>query len=882
MKEQLRKLLGVLVIAAFLLATVNPGSVWAQDESGGGSDVEIPPEVDLQLFDESGNPVPLGSEKSSEMLKDKASAVASFVCATNPALGGEFSSLGEATAAMYECVSENEGTGQIDGALTVYAVSITGELNLTENYSGFTGVIGAGSESTRFDALFMVNGMTSNLLFQGFTLNNYVAINNHANLTLKDIVVDGDNTTQDTGIWIETSGDVTLEDVISDDSYREGINIQNANNVTMKNVKTRNNNSAGIWIEPGVSGINNVTLSQIDSRGNGWDGIGIYGYNGINNVTVTDSSISSSRDDGLYVDGANNVFISNVDSWFNDDDGIDIEGADRVTIYDANLYGNDSDGLDLQGSYGGSDLVWIDGITTMYNGDNGLDIYGPEDGNSIQNLYLNDAFVYQNGYSESSDGAWIGGVVNTSVTNSSFISNHGDQLNIDNDITYSASKTRRDDPYTVTIEDVYVDGMGYGYEGIEVGGFGQSQSVSLNNVTVKNTGDDGIFLYGNDKIDVYNVEATNNGWYCDWDYCAGLFLEDNGTINISDSTFTHNRNAGIWVDSWENPYSAYNVGISRVKANNNGIYDPQYSRKEKAEIFGYDTYGIMISDVYDTIAISNSSATGNGRGIYAQSEGVIALDHVNANNNRFEGARLVGFSGKDISNGDQPASFYLRCSSFNHNGNMRFTKQAKVAGAGLILDGGNDAILEGVNAHGNGDGSGHYDIVAMIGGELVMLEGENCKVEPVVVPQGGSGGACAVQTVNMEQGDGGKVALTGVCEGSIKLDGIVVDGLPGALPEGSTFQSGLEAGLDGGSGLLPEGGSLEVTMAVPEGVDTASLSVLFWDAGAGAWVEIPMAGNEASFSASNGGVVISGVVFNADGTVNFTVNFAGTFVVVSK
>ena len=879
MQPTFRRILGIIVIAAFLLAAVNPGSVWAQEPGDGGGDVDIPPDVDLQLFDEFGNPVPLGSEKSSEMLKEPALLVASFVCATNPALGGEFGSLTAAKMAMDACVADAGGTGQIGGALTVYAVSLAEELSLTSDYAGFSGVIGAGSGNTQFTGLSIVNTQANSMLFQGITLHDFLYLNTSGDLTLNDIVLLGGGTENDTGIDISTLGDVALEDVISDDSYDYGIEIDNAANVTLKNIKTRNNSQSGVLFYPDDR-INNVTLNQIESTGNGWEGIGFWGYgSGFNNVVATDLFLSSNYNDGLYIGQADNITINNVSSIFNGDDGIDIYDTDQAIIQNVDVGLNYEDGLVLEGSPTGADLVWLDGIDAMHNGENGLDIYSDEGSAPIQYLYINDAYVAGNGINDEYDGAWIGGVVHTSITNSTFLGNYGDQLDIDNNIYPDAIKGKAFFPFTVNIEDVYVDGMGMGYEGIEVSGYGVEQDVSLNNVTVKNTGDDGIFLYYNDQVDVYNVEATNNGWSCDWYDCAGLWLEDNNLINIGDSTFNYNRDAGIWVDNWDFGYSAYNVGINRVEANFNGISQFVLPTSKELNRIVFDAKGIEIYDVYNNVVISNTSTTGNGTGIYAETwYGTIALDQVNANLNRIEGAQLVSFSGRNTPNGDLPTTFYLRCSKFNHNGILRFDTKGRLDSAGLTMIGGYDAVLEGVSAHGNGN----YDILAMIGGELVMLEGENCKVEPVVVPQGGSGGACEAQNLNMELSNGDMANLTGLCSGSMTLDGVIADGLPGALPDGSTFQSGLTASLDGDSGLLPEGGSLEVTMAVPEGVDTANLSVLYWDAGAGAWVEVPLAGNESAFSASNGGVVISGVVFNDDGTLSFTVNFSGTFVVVSK
>ena len=604
-------------------------------------------------------------------------------------------------------------------------------------------------------------------------------------------------------------------------------------------------------------------------------------------MEIADAYLYGNGLDGSYIRDADRLQMNGVISGDNGSNGVFISDPGMVTIQNVLVADNYYDGLRLVAyTPDHTGLVWIDGITAASNGDNGLDIYGDSEyGGFIDNLFLDNANVYGNGWNiyedGYSDGTWIGNVNYTNITNSTFFGNYGDQLDINND-QYAGLKATEWIPQvsTVNIKNVTVDGMGNGYAGIEVGGFGHPQVVTLDNVSVKNTSDDGIFLYGNSKVDIKNVEATNNGWDCGWDYCAGLFLEDNGSINIANSTFNNNRNAGIWIDNWDLPFSAHDLAIYNVQTNNNGTPLPLVYEKNDINPLVYDAYGIIAYNVFDNVVISKTSAAGNGTGIYVETEyGIIALDHVNANTNRIAGAILNSGSFKLEPNGYSPeTSYYIRCSKFNHNGNTQLPAKGAKYGGGLFLSGGNDALLDNVSAHGNFDGSGNFDIIAEIGGELVMMEGENCKVVPVVV-----GGACEAQNANLELANGDKATLGGLCSGSMALNAVTADGLPGALTEGETFVDGLVTSYNGESNaLLPEGGSIVVTMTVPEGVDTANLTVLYWDAGAGAWVEVPLAGNESAFSASNGGVVISGVVFNDDGTLSFTVNFSGTFVVVSK
>ena len=139
---------------------------------------------------------------------------------------------------------------------------------------------------------------------------------------------------------------------------------------------------------------------------------------------------------------------------------------------------------------------------------------------------------------------------------------------------------------------------------------------------------------------------------------------------------------------------------------------------------------------------------------------------------------------------------------------------------------------------------------------------------------------CGYSWTELDMKPGDKARFDGFCGISASFDAVAEASLPGKLPDGYTFGSGYtESVVGAANGIIPNGGTAELSLVVPEGKTPV---VFYWDAGASKWVEVPMAGSEGSFSASDAGMqVLSGVSLSG-GMAHFTVNFTGTFIVVYK
>ncbi len=139
-------------------------------------------------------------------------------------------------------------------------------------------------------------------------------------------------------------------------------------------------------------------------------------------------------------------------------------------------------------------------------------------------------------------------------------------------------------------------------------------------------------------------------------------------------------------------------------------------------------------------------------------------------------------------------------------------------------------------------------------------------------------------TLQLENKD--MARFTGFCNHDGKLIAGNPASLPGAAPDGTQYGSALEAAayLDGAYvDVLPAGGSIQVEFFVPEELQGKELSILFWDAGKNAWVEIPVAGSEGEFDPSDEAKqVLAGASTTADGYFSASVNFSGIFMLVAK
>jgi len=98
------------------------------------------------------------------------------------------------------------------------------------------------------------------------------------------------------------------------------------------------------------------------------------------------------------------------------------------------------------------------------------------------------------------------------------------------------------------------------------------------------------------------------------------------------------------------------------------------------------------------------------------------------------------------------------------------------------------------------------------------------------------------ESVTLELDQGNQVTVTGGAGDAVSAANQGLDNLPGALPAGSTFLSGLAVDVtQGGAGvsILPNGEGIEVSFDLPDGMSPEDVVVLYWldmlNGGQGGW-----------------------------------------------
>jgi hypothetical protein len=147
--------------------------------------------------------------------------------------------------------------------------------------------------------------------------------------------------------------------------------------------------------------------------------------------------------------------------------------------------------------------------------------------------------------------------------------------------------------------------------------------------------------------------------------------------------------------------------------------------------------------------------------------------------------------------------------------------------------------------------------------------------------------------------NGGRATLVCPVSGEATLESLTDGGLPGSLPPGRTFVSGIDVGLtEQGAPVqaILDGGYITLTFPIPEGWEDASLAILYWDptanGGAGGWAELPpyalqpdgtpMVHRLHPDSDPADGMEILGGVRVLGGSVKIAVNFPGIFVLAAR
>ena len=614
-------------------------------------------------------------------------------------------------------------------------------------------------------------------------------------------------------------GNLTLKDLIlinSDDLFIGNVNGSTAADVTFENIEV-DDTEYGAYIE--TEGNVEITDSQFTNTKND-NGLTIYSYG---DVTLENVKVDNNEYGGAYIDTEGNVVVTN--SQFTDTkngSGLIVYSGGDITLTGVYAASNYGDGVFLDNSCGctlgnifvSSSVMSFNGITTEGRG-----LVAHSNGN----ITIRDVDISFNG----GGGAEL--------------------INCFFDF-FGSNTCLNTNPAKITVTGTNTF-QGNGYNPPQFLGSGPYASV-------------GLWIGSNSDVSVAGVNATGNG--------AGnmgggaLIFTENGTMAISNSSFS---------DSCTTFQCDLSFGLIAINLLGSGttLNNVVASGNGNGDGSSYSSslgFGALVVSGTGNAFVSNSTFNNNctagtctsGAGIITMANGSITFNTVTASNNGpSTGGSDIGATIQAGGNVD------IYCSTFSNEE------------VGLQVDTVGVVSLNGVTFSGN-----TTDFIPPSSGTWVSNP-FNC----VPAPSKGSGSQTInlpLRVVNVGSGNGTDLDcenysgtkfvlengdnLVVPCPlgGSASLNKQEAGGLPSALPNGSTFRSGIVSVVtDSGSvdGKLSQ--PVLVSFIMPEGVDASALAILYWDGSQ--WVEV------------NGTFVLT-----ENGKTYFAafVNYTGTFVLVQR
>lgn len=528
----------------------------------------------------------------------------------------------------------------------------------------------------------------------------------------------------------------------------------------------------------------------------------------LENVDVTDTEY------GAYIETEGNVEIT--DSSFNNsnDDGLVVHSySGDITLTRVWSEDNFGDGAYLETCGCGSGNIFVNSSSFIENGDRGLV-----------------AYAYGNITVDSIDAEWneVGGVELDNCAGFFFF---GGCTNTNpSTVTMTGTNTIRNNGY----DPIPFMGGPDASVGLWVTSAGDI-SIEGTNVTDNGAGDigGGAFIYTEGgTLAITNSTFNDNCLTASCYFGFGLIALNASSLDTTLNGVTANNNGN-------NSYLGFGAAVLAMNGNafvKNSTFNNNCS---SGACSGGGLLTMAAGDVYFNFvdASSNGNAAGYGDGAGILAEGNVDIYCSTFNNNFGNGLTV-----------DVPTGSALTLNGVTHSGNMTdFIPPASggtwvsnpfdcnpVSSKGNGKPATNPVLPLNVVNVGNGNGT-DLDCENFSGTKLVLINGDN-----LVVP-------CPL---------GGSASLTE--QGS--------EGLPSALPNGSTFRSGFVSVVnESGSvnGKLSK--SVLVSFVIPDGVDASSLAILFWDGSQ--WTEV-----DGTF------------ILTENGKAYFAayVNYTGTFVLVQR
>ena len=381
----------------------------------------------------------------------------------------------------------------------------------------------------------------------------------------------------------------------------------------------------------------------------------------------------------------------------------------------------------------------------------------------------------------------------------------------------------------------------------------------------------GLVAYSAGSIEVSNVIISDNSSPGLDTYGAYLNATyGKGTILVEDSTFNNNDGYGVF------GIANNNVTLTDVDVNGGGITDD----------------GAKIKSINGTATVNGGTFTNNTKsGLIAIGGFQVDLVDVNVTANLGDGARVYStFTYACF--GDMGIPVNVNGGTYTNNGGVPLTIKPGPDGTVVV------STAPAPTISGNGGG----DIVIDLGNPCLDKDEEKPEGKPVNIVEVPfkDGDPVPQDCVNysgtlLMLPDGTWVKFGCPFEGSMTLEGLLEEELPGPLGAGAEFVSAITYGMTDMAGLevtVNPDGTITLKFKIPEASNARAYDILYWDTsannGTGAWVTLPQykIGQPQAVALNpgdpeDGRLITSGVKQKGE-YVTVTVNFTGTFVLVAR
>tara|TARA_R110000868_G_scaffold410505_4_gene698820 strand:+ start:54756 stop:60299 length:5544 start_codon:yes stop_codon:yes gene_type:complete len=423
------------------------------------------------------------------------------------------------------------------------------------------------------------------------------------------------NATNSEGIDIANAQNVTLNNA-DVQGFQTGVTIEgpNTSNITVNNVQSNYNENKGF----NISDIqHSLTLNNISATGQQQTGLMIQGSD---HVTVTNSQngVSNFNQNEVGVDVANSshVHLGQISASDARLSGVELNNSNNVTINTVTANNSGADGVDITG--GANNTLGI--VTTNNNGADGVEITGASTNTSINTITAN-----QNGL----DGVAINGSTGVSVVNTvTADGNLGDGVLINNGSSNVSMNT-------IAAGQNILNGVA----------INDSTGVNVvNSVTADGNLSEGVLINnGSSDVSINTLQANDQTVF------NGLLINNASDVSITSATTSGNANDGMQIDN-----NSSGITIGTAESDDNGQQGVSIAGASAVAMTNVTAdsntdNGVLINNSSNNVTIGTATTNTNSEnGIDVSGDSGITLSNVTSTDNTDNGVLLSSAAGDNL------------------------------------------------------------------------------------------------------------------------------------------------------------------------------------------------------------------------------------------